>query len=378
MIAKHSESRPDSSSTRSSVRGGERLVLLGGDLSISANWSSTIVAGSFRRGWSIAHVRRRASRPRRHGRRRFKVLVQQAPSCPTAVRIPPSPTACRCRQIAEADLDAVADLLTRGFPRRPRDYWADGAGARCARRADARGLPAVRLPAGGRRRGGGGVILLIFADPATATAPVALQRLELVRRAGLPQPCGAADALAAASCKHVTYLNTSPAGTPGRSSTRRAIAATARASSSACRRCAGARRAAGCRRCRDRRRGRLAPSCDLLRGHAAHGCLVLVCETRERPMPFVFLRRAARHARRAARCSWSTAATPRDFVRCAGPLGRFLLRRGVAAGDLRRERRRSRACVGFFNGARAALLQGPDRPAAERPGLHRSRSLFGA
>jgi hypothetical protein len=32
----------------------------------------------------------------------------------------------RCREIAAADLDAVADLLTRGFAGRPREYWMQG------------------------------------------------------------------------------------------------------------------------------------------------------------------------------------------------------------------------------------------------------------
>jgi hypothetical protein len=32
----------------------------------------------------------------------------------------------RCREISETDLDAVADLLTRGFAGRSRDYWMQG------------------------------------------------------------------------------------------------------------------------------------------------------------------------------------------------------------------------------------------------------------
>lgn len=32
----------------------------------------------------------------------------------------------RCREIGIADLGAIADLLTRGFPIRSRDYWIDG------------------------------------------------------------------------------------------------------------------------------------------------------------------------------------------------------------------------------------------------------------
>jgi hypothetical protein len=39
----------------------------------------------------------------------------------------------RCREITEADLDAVADLLTRGFPGRSRNYWIQGLRRQAAR-----------------------------------------------------------------------------------------------------------------------------------------------------------------------------------------------------------------------------------------------------
>jgi hypothetical protein len=39
----------------------------------------------------------------------------------------------RCREITEADLDAVADLLTRGFVGRSRDYWMQGLRRQAAR-----------------------------------------------------------------------------------------------------------------------------------------------------------------------------------------------------------------------------------------------------
>jgi hypothetical protein len=32
----------------------------------------------------------------------------------------------RCREIAASDIDAVAELLTRGFVGRSRDYWMQG------------------------------------------------------------------------------------------------------------------------------------------------------------------------------------------------------------------------------------------------------------
>src|SRR5882724_3769733 len=34
-----------------------------------------------------------------------------------------SPLQVRCREIGRADIDGVANLLARGFPRRPRNFW---------------------------------------------------------------------------------------------------------------------------------------------------------------------------------------------------------------------------------------------------------------
>ncbi|HUB84827.1 MAG TPA: hypothetical protein VL971_03990, partial [Rhizomicrobium sp.] len=42
----------------------------------------------------------------------------------------------RCRQIGDADLDGLADVLTRGFPRTNHDYWVKGF-------ARLRALPAI-------------------------------------------------------------------------------------------------------------------------------------------------------------------------------------------------------------------------------------------
>src|ERR1700692_907104 len=49
----------------------------------------------------------------------------------------------RCREISEADIDAVADLLTRGFVGRPREYWMQGL-RRQAPREVPNGYPRVR------------------------------------------------------------------------------------------------------------------------------------------------------------------------------------------------------------------------------------------
>jgi hypothetical protein len=49
-------------------------------------------------------------------------------------------TQARCRQIEDADLEAVVDCLVRNFPERSRDYWRSGLAA-MARRPRLNGLP---------------------------------------------------------------------------------------------------------------------------------------------------------------------------------------------------------------------------------------------
>src|SRR5580692_8715771 len=66
----------------------------------------------------------------------------------------------RCREISEADLDAVADLLTRGFAGRSREYWMQG-----LRRQAAREVPKGYPRFGYMLDGDGdavGVLLLLY------------------------------------------------------------------------------------------------------------------------------------------------------------------------------------------------------------------------
>ncbi|CAL80499.1 conserved hypothetical protein; putative Acyl-CoA N-acyltransferases [Bradyrhizobium sp. ORS 278] len=75
----------------------------------------------------------------------------------------------RCREIGDSDLDAVADLLARGFPRRPRRYWSDGL-HRQTTRAAPDGYPryGYLLENDGRPVG---VLLLIYSDRGSASEP---------------------------------------------------------------------------------------------------------------------------------------------------------------------------------------------------------------
>jgi hypothetical protein len=70
------------------------------------------------------------------------------------------------------------------------------------------------------------------------------------------------------------------------------------------------------------------PEYDLLVDHSAAGCHAVVCETPSGPEPFVFVRRRVRGLPFDAMQLVYTRDTTR-FIACAGPLGRFLLRRGA-------------------------------------------------
>jgi hypothetical protein len=229
-----------------------------------------------------------------------------------------SPPQVRCRQIRPADLEAVADLLTRGFPERPRKYWTSAL-ARLELRCAPQGCPqfGYLLEADGVPVG---VQLLIFSETGGAIrCNVSSWYVEPTHR-------GHAALLAslASKLKHVTYVNTSaalhtwpildalgyrrynhgqfaavPALKPGAGRVRRLTDA-----------------------------DRDLPEYDLLAAHAEAGCIALICQTAEGPEPFVFL------ARRVAGMPFAAAQLiyARDtgrFVACAGPIGRFLLRRGA-------------------------------------------------
>jgi hypothetical protein len=220
-------------------------------------------------------------------------------------------------------LDAIADLLTRGFPAKPRKYWTTAL-ERLAARGSPEGCPdfGYLLEAESRIVG---VLLLIFGTVGGAV------RCNISSWYVEPQHRGHAAVLAAMATKlkHVTYLNTSaathtwpileaqgyrrytkgqflglPALSLGRGGKARALT--------------------------DSAEHRALPDYELLRAHADAGCVVAVCETDEGPAPFVFLRR------RLARAPFPTmqlvyARDTESYARCAGALGRHLLRHGAPA-----------------------------------------------
>jgi hypothetical protein len=230
------------------------------------------------------------------------------------------PSQVRCRQIGPADLEAVADLLTRGFPARPRKYWTTA-----LERLAARGAP-KGCPRFGYLLGAGeevvGALLLIFSERDGQV------RCNISSWYVSPEHRAHAAILARMATKlaHVTYVNTSPAP-----HTWPILEAQGYVRYSAGQFLALAALGSGRGRARRLSQGemdRLLPEYELLKAHAEAGCEVLVCDTQGGAIPFVFLRRRiAGGALPAMQLIYARSTA--SFAACAGPLGRWLAGRGA-------------------------------------------------
>jgi len=115
----------------------------------------------------------------------------------------------RCREISEADIDAVADLLTRGFVGRSRDYWMQG-----LRRQAAREVPQGYPRFGYLLDHGGavvGVLLLIYTTRSSGGQPSIFCNLSSWYVDPAFRNYAPMLTRIAQKNKEVTYLNISPA-----------------------------------------------------------------------------------------------------------------------------------------------------------------------
>ena len=270
----------------------------------------------------------------------------------------------RCREIGEADLEAVADLLTRGFVGRSRDYWMRGL-LRQAARAVPQGYPrfGYMIDNDGAPVG---VLLLIYTERAGANEPeircnLSSWYVEPAFRNYAPMLTKIAQ-----RHKHVTYINISPAtwtwpiieaqrfqaycrglfvsipalsrATPG--SRIEVVAADTAAID-----------------------GVSAAEVALLARHASSGCLSLVCRSDDGVFPFVLqgvrIRRGwiAPPAMQLIYCRDIA-----DYVACAGAIGRHLLASGKVA-VLCDANGRIPGLPGFYTEARGRkYFKGPQPP----------------
>lgn len=239
-------------------------------------------------------------------------------------------TKVKCRQIEEADFAAVAERLMRGFPSRPANYWM-AALDRMKRRPQLENYPRYGVLLESERQIVGVLLQIFFrrgeGDRSAVYCNLSSWCMD-------PQFRSYAVALnsAATSRKEVTYINVSPAP-----HTRKGI------------------EALGFRRycdgqfvclpwltwpkrsdarivdfAADRPEASLLPAHerDLLAEHAALGCRALIVMAGGQAHPFIFAKR--RIVRRMIPCEQLVYCRDlAEFAEFAGPLGRFLLARGV-------------------------------------------------
>jgi hypothetical protein len=274
--------------------------------------------------------------------------------------MPPAPLRIRCREIDAADIDRLADLLTTGFPKRTLEFWVRALG-RLTEHSSPPGFPkyGYLLECRGRPVG---VLLLIWSTIDAGAEPTIRCNVSSWYVEADYRSYAGMLVSRALNRKHVTYLNITP-----NSSTLPILEAQGYT-----RYCNGrfvavpalARAGRGCRvdavGTNIRESDDLSPfEIDLLLRHAAYRCVSVTCSAKSRRHPFVFLRR-----RKAGVVPFAYLAYCRsleEFVRFAGPLGRYLARHGFplvvidANGPVQ-------GLVGRYSGGAPKYFRGPDRP----------------
>ncbi len=264
----------------------------------------------------------------------------------------------RCRQIEEGDAPAIAQLLTRGFPSRGGEFWRHALD-QLTRRDPPKGLPKYGYLLESAGAPVGVILLICAAIPVDGTfAPrcnLSSWYVEPAFRAYAPM-------LVAQALRHkqVTYTNVSAAPHTWpiieaqgfrRYSDGIFIALPALAF--------GGEKADVFDARRDPAAAFDQFEREMLIEHAAHGCISLWCVNGERAYPFVFHPRLVKGLPCAQLIYCRDLA---DFGRFAGPIGRYLMRRGrpVAIVDANAP---IPGLVGVFRrGSKPKYYKGPRRP----------------
>jgi hypothetical protein len=264
----------------------------------------------------------------------------------------------RCRQIGSADIDGVVNLLTSGFRTRSRGFWVR-VFRRLSEHATAPGFPkyGYLLEAEGVPVG---VVLLIFSSIAVNGD----QQIRCSMSSWYVEPAyrvyGAV--LVSHAMKHepVTYFNITPlphtlpileAQRFTRYCDGRFVAIPALSPGSHC--VAIVKPGIGVSG------GLPQVEIDLLLAHETYGSISIVCRSTDGLHPFVFL-----PLQKAGVLQYAYLAYCRDleeFVRFAGPVGRFLVQRGLPAvvvdanGPIH-------GLIGRYSGGFPKYFKGPDKP----------------
>jgi hypothetical protein len=235
--------------------------------------------------------------------------------------------AIRCRQIGEADIAAVAALLGRGFPNRTRQFWTDALD-RLARREPPPGFPKY----GYLLESGDGPVgaLLLICSTIPEGGRVAT-RCNLSSWYVEPAYRAYATLLVSQALGHkdITYTNVSAAPHTWPIIEAQGFSRYCDGVFVAVPMLKGLFGGEGVR-VFDARQNPTASfdpaEQDILQRHAEHGCISLWCETAAGAYPFVFQPRLVKRAMPCAQLIYCRDVG--DFVRFAGPIGRYLARRG--------------------------------------------------
>jgi hypothetical protein len=231
----------------------------------------------------------------------------------------------KVREIAEADLAAVARLLSRGFAFRPTDYWLRGLRRQAMRRRPA------NYPAYGycldRAGTPVGVLLLLFSEVTAGDETVVRCNLSSWYVEPEFRAFGSLLVRAATRDKRVTYFNITPA--PHTWPTVEAQGFSVYCKGQMYGALALSRPApdAKAEAFAERHTEGLTPfEADLLRQHASFGCLSVVVRDGVDCHPFVFQKHHVKHLVPVYRLIYCRDIA--DLQRFAGNLGRLLARRG--------------------------------------------------
>jgi hypothetical protein len=234
----------------------------------------------------------------------------------------------RFREISESDLDAVGDLLTRGFVYRSREYWMRG-----LRRQSARAIPAGTPRYGYMIENQGvpvGCLLLIYSNKIIdGTAETFCN----VSSWYVDPPFRNQAALFAAMTqkrKDVTYFNITPAEPTWPILEAQGFEAYCRGLYFSVPLFSRSERGIMIEQVApDTPSVKNLSDADLamLKRHAEYGCLSLVCHTAHEALPFVFFPlRKRRGIIPMPAMQLGFCRNIPDYVRCAGALGKYLLR----------------------------------------------------
>lgn len=221
----------------------------------------------------------------------------------------------RCRQIAERDLELLADFLAEGFPLRARDYWQAGL-ARLSTLPPIESMPRFGYVLESEQDIVGVLLLLLSRRGEQIIANVSSWYVRPSHRAHSTLLVSMATKL-----KHVIYLNASPAP-----HTWPTLQATGWRPYNFGRSAVLPALGLGGGKIGEAIPADL-PERALLEDHRGFGCISLVCEKDGKQAPFVFKpRRIARPPLPMMELIYCRETA--EFVRCAAALGRYFLRRG--------------------------------------------------